>query len=527
MRLLVLLLAAVGVVAAAGTELHFALHGDPASLDPLHAEDGNSEVVRYLTAGVLLRVNRVTEKLQPELAESWKVSDGGRTITFHLRAGLQFSDGSPLTSEDVARTLHRAFDPKEHSPVADAFRSGDGLPEIRTAGPREVSIRYPAPKPAIEQLFDSVAITPAVASKLPVTAGPFVVAESRPGTFLLLRRNAHYWKRDASGKPLPYLESIRIDIQQNRDIELTRFLRGELDLINKVDADSLARILKEKPGAGRNLGASLDPEFLWFNQAPAKSLPDWKRKWFQSTAFRHAVSQAIHRSDLATLAYKGQAHPAAGPISSGNRLWFNAQLKPLPTDVPNALRLLRQDGFVLKDGVLKDRDGHAVEFSLLTNAGNKARERSAALIQEDLKKVGMRVNIVTLDFRTLGERIGKSLDYEAVLLGFTNVDVDPMEQMNVWLSSGPEHAWWPSQRTPATDWEARIDALEMQQASSASMAVRKKAVDEIQRIVVAEEPILYLVNPDYLTAISPSLKGVQPTVAPPQVLWNIEWLRLE
>ena len=125
------------------------------------------------------------------------------------------------------------------------------------------------------------------------------------------------------------------------------------------------------------------------------------------------------------------------------------------------------------------------------------------------------------------ERIGKTLEYEAALLGFANIELDPLEERNVWLSSGAQHAWWPSQKSPATPWEARIDDLELRQAAEGSREARKKAADEIQRLVVAEEPIIYLVNPDYLCAISPALRGAQPAVSPPQVLWNVEWLRLE
>ena len=151
----------------------------------------------------------------------------------------------------------------------------------------------------------------------------------------------------------------------------------------------------------------------------------------------------------------------------------------------------------------------------------------AAVVQDDLRAIGIQVNIVTLDFPSLIERIMKTSQYEAALLGFANVEIDPNEQMNVWLSSGAQHAWWPFQKTPATPWEARIDQLQMAQASEPSRALRKKAFDEFQRIVVEQEPIIYLVNPDYLAAISPSLHGAQVAAAPPQVLWNIEWLRLE
>jgi peptide/nickel transport system substrate-binding protein len=508
-------------------ELRFSIVGDPKTFDPLHVSEENSEVVRYLTGGVLVRVNRVTGRVEPELAESWAFSDGGRAITFHLRLGLKFSGGTPLTANDVARTLNTALDPKQASPAGDAFRSGSGNPEIRVVSPLDIAIRYRQPKPDVDRLFDSLAIAPPNPGALPATAGPFFVAEYRPGDHVRLARNPNYWKRDSAGRQLPYLDSIRIDIQPNHDIELTRFLRGETQLINKLNPENFDRVAKAMPAAARSPGASLDSEFLWFNDAPSTAVPEWKRKWFSSAAFRHAVSASIHRDDLARIVFRSHAHPAAGPVSPANRFWFNSALKPLAFDSQSALRLLAADGFALRDGVLRDRDGHPVEFSLITNAGNRPREAMAAVVQDDLGKIGIRVNIVTLDFSSLIERIAKTAQYEACLLGFANVEIDPSEQMNIWLSSGAQHAWWPSEKSPATPWEAQIDTLELLQASESSRDLRKKAFDQVQRIAVDQEPIIYLVNPDYLSAISPALRGVLPVVVPPRILWNVEWLRLD
>ncbi|HEX4278255.1 MAG TPA: ABC transporter substrate-binding protein [Bryobacteraceae bacterium] len=508
-------------------ELHFALTGDPKTFDALRVSDQRSELIRYLTGGVLVRVNRVTDKLEPALTESWKLSDGGRAITFRLRPGLKFSDGAPLTVADVARTLTAALDPKNAAAVGDTFRSEQGDPQVRVVSPLEIVIRYPQPKPDIDRLFDSLSIVPATPAALPPSAGPFFVSEYKPGDYLRLARNPHYWKRDAAGKQLPYLDSIRIDIQPNREIELTRFLRGELQLINKIEPESFDRVAREKPAAARDLGASLDSEYIFFNQSPSPSIPDWKRKWFTSAVFRRAISASIHRDDIARVVFRGHAHPAAGPVSPSNRFWFDAALKPPPFDSQSALRDLAKEGFMLRDGVLHDRDGHAVEFSLLTSSGSRPREAMAAIVQDDLRKIGIQVNIVTLDFGSLVERISKTLQFEACLIGFANVETDPVEEMNIWLSSRPQHPWWPSEKTPATPWEARIDQLELLQASEPSRVLRKKAFDEFQRIVVEQSPIIYLVNTDYLSVISPSLRGVQATVAPPQILWNIESLRLE
>jgi peptide/nickel transport system substrate-binding protein len=512
--------------AGATNQLRISIAGDPKTFDPLQVNDDADQTVSYVTSGVLVRVNRATDALEPELAESWKLSGDGRSIAFHLRSGLKFSDNSPLDANDVARTLNRALDPKEASPVGDAFQSNAGNPSVTVTSPLDVTVTYAEPKPALDRLFDTLPIAPRTLAKFPASAGPYYVSEHRPGEYVMLQRNPNYWKHDSSGKQLPYIDSVRAGIQQNRDLEPERFLRGEADTVEKLSSAGFDRVEKAMPGAGRALGPSLDSESLWFNESPARTLPEWKRAWFRSAAFRHAVSLAINRDDISRIVYNGRAHPSAGPVSPANRFWFNAALKSLPFDPDAASKSLASDGFKLRDGVLRDRTGHAVEFSLITNAGNLPRERMAPLIQADLAKLGIKVDIVTLDFNSLVDRIAKTFDYEAAMLSI-NIEVDPMEAMNIWMSSGEHHAWWLSEKSPATPWEARIDELEKIQASSGSRDVRKKAFDEVQVIAEQQEPIIYLVNPDYLCAIAPRVKGAQPSVAPPQVWWNVEWLRLQ
>jgi peptide/nickel transport system substrate-binding protein len=176
---------------------------------------------------------------------------------------------------------------------------------------------------------------------------------------------------------------------------------------------------------------------------------------------------------------------------------------------------------------LVDAAGHIVKFSILTNAGNAARLKMATLIQQDLAALGMQVTVVTLDFPALIERLLHTQDYEACLLGLSNVDPDPNAMMNIWLSSSPNHQWSPSEKTPATPWEAEIDRLMNLQASSLNDAERKRAVDRVQQIVAEQEPFIYLVYPNILYAVSPRLEGVQPAVLAPRLMWNVERLRLK
>src|SRR5260370_3539865 len=153
-------------------------------------------------------------------------------------------------------------------------------------------------------------------------------------------------------------------------------------------------------------------------------------------------------------------------LSPADKFWFNSSLETRPYDPQNALKLLARDGFHQQNGQLLDHDGHSVEFSLVTGAGNKTRERMATMMQEDLSKIGIKLNVVTLDFPSLIERITRTFDYEACLLGLTNMTLVPDAQMNVWLSSAENHQWNPSQKQPKTAWEAEIYPLIRTQTSS-------------------------------------------------------------
>jgi peptide/nickel transport system substrate-binding protein len=516
-----------GLLAQTGGELHFCLRSEPKTLNPLLAADDASETIRYLTGGVLVRVNRLTQDLEPELATSWKVTNGGKTITFQLRDGLRFSDGTPFSADDVAYTMQQLMDPALHSPTGDAFRSSDGKVETQVLPKDRIRITFPAPIAGLDRLFDQVAIMSAKSpQKEMAVLGPYYVGENKAGSYLILKRNPNYWEKDPAGRPLPYIESVRLDIQQNRDIEMLRLTRGEIHFINSLDAEYFDKVVAQDPSMAHDAGASLDSEEMWFNQVASAPLPSYKKAWFTSTNFRRAISESINREDIARIVFRGHARPAVGPVSPANKFWFNAKLQAHPFDQKSALQMLAQDGFRLQDNVLRDHDGHAVEFSVITNSGNKYRERMATMIQQDLSGIGIKLNVVTLDFPSLIERITQTFDYEACLLGLVNDELDPNAQMTVWLSSADSHQWNPSQKTPATTWEAEIDKLMRAQASTLDPKKRKEDFDKVQEIAWQQEPFIYLVNKNALSAVSPAVHNAHPVVLRPQVYWNIDQLSL-
>jgi len=523
--ILFLPLALSSAFAQAGGELRFYLHSDPKTFDPLLVDDDASEAIRYLTGGVLVRVNRRTQQAEPELATSWAIARDDRSITFNLREHLYYSDGTPFSADDVAYTMQRLMDPALHSPTGDSFRSGAGAVRTHVDSPTRITITFPAPVVGMDKLFDQVAIVSSHSSnKERAVLGPFYVADYKPDSYVLLKRNPNYWRRDAAGRQLPYLDSVRLGIQPNRDIEMMNFRRGEIDLINWLDSEYFDRLASLAPALVHDAGPGLDSEQMWFNQVANAPIPAYKREWFRSTNFRRSVSEAINRADLCRVVYGGHAQPAAGPVSPANKFWFDAKLQPPAYDPTGALRLLQQDGFHLQGSTLRDRQGNAVEFSIVTNAGNKPRERMATMIQQDLGKIGISVHVVTLDFASLLERITESHNYEAALLGMVNTELDPNTQLNIWLSASENHQWNPRQKSPETPWEAEIDSLMKQQASSLDPAKRKACFDRVQEIVVEQQPFIYLVNKNALSAVAASVANASPVVLRPQTYWNIETL---
>jgi peptide/nickel transport system substrate-binding protein len=508
-------------------ELAWTIGYDPKTFDPAKVDDQESELVRYLTAGVLLRFNRSTQKVEPQLAESWTLSPDGKTIAFELRAGLQFSDGSSLTAKDAAWSIRRVLLPATGAPAAEEFLAPTGV-TVETPDQRTLIVHLPKRVVGIGKVFDEIAIEPADRpSEGRITAGPFVVADYRRSQYVRLRRNTHYQGRDSNGVALPYASGVRLDVLDNHEQEIRLFERGEYDVIDSLPPDYFGLLNQIAPNAVRDLGPSLNTEQLWFNQAGSSPLPAWEKAWFQNQAFRVAVSQAIHRADLARIAYEGHATPAYSFISSANSAWYNRAISVPHEDVAAAKTAMAKAGFRLNGSLLEDASGHPVKFSILTNAGNAARMKMATLIQQDLKTLGIEVTVVALDFPALIERLMHTQDYEACLLGLENVDPDPNAMMNIWLSSSDNHQWNPSEKSPATSWEAEIDRAMNLQASSLKDAERKQAVDRVQQIVADQQPFIYLVNPNALYAVSPRLQGVRPAVLEPGLVWNVEYLRLE
>lgn len=544
-----------GEIGQRGGRLVLSLRAEPKTLNPLLAADAPSREVIGLLQADLIHINRATQLTEPALAKSCKVSKDGLEYSLELRRGLQFSDGHPLDADDVLFTFHVYLDESVHAPQRDLLVVGGKPIEVQKVDAHHLVFKLAKPYGAGDRLFDGLAILPrhllekpyqegklAQAGSLSAAMnqwaglGPFRIKQYVAGQQIVLERNPFYWKEDAKGTRLPYLDEIVFLFVPSADAQVLRFQAGDTDVITRVGAENFSVLSRQARGyTMSDAGPGLEYNFLFFNlNAPgAQAAPDASRRlgWFQNVKFRQAVSAAIDREAIVRLVYQGKGAALWGPVTPGNRHWLNAEIRHQPQSLERARDLLRQSGFSWKKDsnsgdVLIDPRGNPVEFSVLTSSSNADRTKMATLLSDDLKQVGIKAQVVPLEFRSLLDRVNQTKEYDACVLGLASFDADPNSDINVWLSSGGTHFWNPSQAHPVTAWEAEIDKLMEQQLVARTFGERKKSYDRVQQILEENQPFIFLASPDILVGAKNNVGNLQPAVLEPYVLWNAEMLFL-
>jgi peptide/nickel transport system substrate-binding protein len=537
-----------GDIGRSGGTLVVAARAEPKTFNPIAALDIPSRDVIWRMQADLIHINRETQRAEPALARSWTVSPDGLHYVLSLRRGVRFSDGHPFDADDVVFSFNAYLDERLHAAQRDLLLIGGKPIAVRKIDATTVGVDLPGPYAAAERLFDSIAILPRHRLEAPWKAGtladawglgtapaeiaglgPFRLERFRPGEDIVLARNANYWKQDRAHTPLPYLSQLTFAVVPSEDAQVVRLRAGELDVLNRVSSQHAATLDRDQASAPyvlRDLGPGLEYHFLFFNQNdPVPAAVRGKQAWFGDERFRRAISLAIDRASLVRLAYNGRGTPIWGHVTPGNRLWANAAIPRPPASASAALALLTQAGFRRgADGTLTDAHGTAVSFSILVAAGNAALNDMAAIIQDDLRKIGIAVQIAALDFSAVLSRVLESHDYDACLLRLVDGDADPTPAMNVWLSNGPTHLWHPLQARPATDWEAEIDTLMRQQMTTLDSAARRRLFDRVQVIAADKLPLVPLVSPNIIVAAKRTLGNFRPAVLDHYTLWNVEQL---
>lgn len=535
----------------AGGRLVATLRAEPGTLNPLLASDRPARTVRYLTTADLIHINRSTQRTEAALAESWSVSEDGMLYTLRLRRGVRFSDGEPFDADDVLFSFKLHLDPAVGSPNRSLLTILGEPIRVEKVDSHTVTFELAGPYAAGERIFDSVAIVPehllaesygrgdltsawglGTPAEQMAVLGPYRPSSYRPGDRLTLERNPHYWRTDEAGQRLPYLDELVLLFLSSEDAEAIRFQSGEVDIVSELSAENFAALEGAGDASGyvlEDLGASLAYNFLFFNlnDLSGTGLTEVaaRQEWFRQREFRRAVSEAVDREAVKRLVYKGRATTIGGPVSDGNRLWRNEAIVPPVRSIEAARKRLAAAGFSWDgDGRLRDAVGRPVEFTIVTNSSSSRRVEIASIVQEDLRELGVSVQVAPLEFRTLVGRLLESHDYDACILGLSGGDVDPNSSLPVWLSSGANHLWAPAQESPTTPWEAEIDVLMTGQMTEMDPAARKRRYDRVQEILAEEVPLIWLVSQNVLAGADRDLGNFRPAVLEPNALWNVDEL---
>jgi peptide/nickel transport system substrate-binding protein len=520
----------------------------------LAADESTIVATLYLLTGRIVEFDHKTQKFVAGLAESWTTAADGRTVDIKLREGLKFSDGHVLTTDDLIFTLAAIYDERTKSPAfRDAMLVDDKMIETRRISEREMQMIFPKPVASAENYLVNLGAMPkhildadfkagkfAEAWKinsLPqsiVSSGPFIVEAATPGERIEYARNPHYWKKDEKGTQLPYVDKFSIDIIPDANNTFVRLSQGTLDIADRVRPSDYNELSKAQ-GVMRafDVGPGLGLDHLWFNlntadPAGAPLANQKKRAWFADKRFRAAVAAAIDRGSITSITLQGMASPLYGFVSPANKVWLSPEVAKIEYSVANAEAMLKDAGFkkggTAEAPVLTDAQNNTVEFTLIVPAENEPRKLMAGVIQQDLARLGIKMEVVPIEFAAVTERWTKSYDYDAILLGLSQTDIEPSSYANFLLSSGSVHQWQPKQKTPATEWEARVDKLFAEQAVELDQQKRAAIFGEIQKIFREEMPVIPLAARHVVAAAHSRVGNYSPSGIFPYSVWNIDEL---
>ncbi len=544
--------------------------GDPKTFN--YAVNNSFPNIFSLTFEGLVDEHGITAEIIPALAESWKISDDKLKFVFTLRPNLQWSDGQPLTADDVVFSYNDVYlNEAIPTDVRDGLRIGTqrALPKVRKLDDRHVEFTLPEPfAPFLRNMtikilpahilrstvqkkdadgkpqFISTWGTDTDPTKI-VTNGPYVMESYTPSQRLVYRRNPHYWRQDAQDQQRPQIQRLIWQIVENSDVRMLRFRSGDLDMagLRPEDFSLLHREQKRGKFDILNGGPASGTTFMAFNLNKAlndKGQPfvdPIKSQWFNNQAFRQAIAYALDRRSLINNLYRGIGDLQNSPISVQSPYFLPPEqgLKVYAYDPKKAKELLLAAGFKYTDkDQLMDAAGHPVKFRLLLPAGSKTSQQFGSQIQQDLKKIGIQVDLDPVDFNVLVEKVD-ARNWETYFLSYSG-SVEPNDGANYWASNGTSHDFNQGQKagTPkisgwtVSDWEKEIDRLFVTGAQEFDEAKRKRIYAQFQQIVQERVPVIHFVNPYAITAVRHKVKGVQFSGLDSRgVLWNVYDLKVQ
>ncbi len=439
-------------------------------------------------------------KLEGELAESWEVSPDGKRITFHLRKGVRWHDGAPFTSDDVMFTYQRMIDPRTPTAYGEDFRQ---VKRATAPGPHTFVVEYgrpfaPAlaswgmhvlPKHLLEKYPD---ISKSPLNKKPVGTGPYRFVEWKTGEKVVFDASPDYFE----GKP--YIARVITRVIPDQATMFLELKSGGVDIMTLTPPQYVRQTetAEFRKSFNRYKYTASGYTYLGFRLS---------HPFFKDKRVRQAIAHAADKKALIDGVLLGLGQEATGPYKPGT--WaHNPGVRKYPHDPLRAKALLAEAGWRERDGVLV-KDGHPFEFTVLTNAGNEARAKTAAILQQNLAEVGVRMKIRTVEWAAFINEFIDKRKFDAVILGW-NITPDP-DQFDIWHSSktGPKELNHVGFANP------EVDRLLDEGRSTFDLEKRRKAYFRIQEILAEEQPYVFLFVPEALPVVHHRFRGIVPAAA--------------
>ena len=326
------------------------------------------------------------------------------------------------------------------------------------------------------------------------SCGEFFITEYVPGRRLVFTRNPDFWKKDVNGVSSPYYEELFCQIVGDQNTDYLLFKQGKKDAYSPRP-EELSDVVNNQKNDYTvfNAQGSMTSYHWTFNQNPVNEDKPFY-KWFCKKEFRQAMSCILNRERIIKQTYRGLAEPRYFFFPPVNPFYNEKIQLEYRYDIDRALKLLKAAGFVQgKDGFLRDEEGNEVEFDLAIYSGMTLLSDMAQIICDEASKIGIKINVRQTDFQKVIESLMSTFDWQSCIGAF-GTSYFPTQGSNVWKSNGNLHVWYPFQKSPATDWEARIDQLYEEGAYTVDPAAAKKIWDEYQAIILEQCPLIYLVR---------------------------------
>lgn len=534
-----------------GTLVQSIIASDPKTFNAWASNDSTSSKLAGLMWGALLGTDPFTGDIITDMAKSYEVKPDHVTYITHLRKGLKWSDGKPITAEDVAFTFNTLVAGGYGNASLKDVVSVEGQPpkvtvvdeltnEFVTAKPFAPFLRTAggipiAPKHIIEPIikgkdgrakFQQLWSPSGIDPKNIVTSGPFRLDRFTPSQRVEFVRANNYYVADTKGKQLPYLDRLVYLFVPDVNTNLLKFKAGEIDIsqVRNKDAVELQKEADKNNFKLYNLGQDSGSTFLMFNLNRRTNkdgkpyVKPYKSAWFNDINFRQAINHAINRQLMVDGYLRGIGVPTfTGDVKSSP--FYNNSLQAITPDFDYSMNLLKKSGFVKKGDALYDKDGHRVEFDMLAGAGGTFMPAVAGYITTDLKKLGIKANFQEVEFNSLINKVSSSKDWEACLFGLTGDPMEPNNGSNVYRSDGRLHLFDIREQNAdgktvvadARDWEKQIDDLYNKGAIEFDNAKRKEIYGQAQKILYDQVPFIYLCSPMDIVATRNTLRNYVPT----------------